>query len=540
MSTVKIPRIGGYRKPAIMDWLTTVDHKKLGILYLWFTLFFFAVGGILAILVRTQLAVGENTFLANDAYNQIFTMHASAMLFLFIIPIWAGFGNYFVPLQIGALDMAFPRINALSFWMLPPAGLLMFAGFLVDGGAAAGGWTAYSPLSRQAGMGMDLWIMAVLLLGMSSTIGAANFLVTMFRMRAPGMTMFRMPIFTWTMLVTALLQLLATPVLAAALAMLFIDRNYGGAFFDPNGGGNVVLWQNVFWFYSHPAVYIMILPGMGIISEILPVFSRKPLFGYKAFVFATMGIGALGFSVWAHHMFTTGAVLLPFFGIMTFMIGVPTGVKIFNWLGTLWGGSISFKAPMLFALGFVSMFLIGGLNGTFSAAIPVDFALHDTYFVVAHIHYVLFGGSVFAVFAGMYYWFPKIWGRKLDERLGQLHFVFMFIGFNLAFFPMHLLGLDGMPRRIATYANESGWEPLNILSTVGAYIIAIGMIPFIINLVLAFRRPQDQPNDPWEGNTLEWATTSPPPVHNFDSIPPVKSERPLFDARQENTNMENH
>ena len=540
MSTVKIPRIGGYRKPAIMDWLTTVDHKKLGILYLWFTLFFFAVGGILAILVRTQLAVGENTFLANDAYNQIFTMHASAMLFLFIIPIWAGFGNYFVPLQIGALDMAFPRINALSFWMLPPAGLLMFAGFLVDGGAAAGGWTAYSPLSRQAGMGMDLWIMAVLLLGMSSTIGAANFLVTMFRMRAPGMTMFRMPIFTWTMLVTALLQLLATPVLAAALAMLFIDRNYGGAFFDPNGGGNVVLWQNVFWFYSHPAVYIMILPGMGIISEILPVFSRKPLFGYKAFVFATMGIGALGFSVWAHHMFTTGAVLLPFFGIMTFMIGVPTGVKIFNWLGTLWGGSISFKAPMLFALGFVSMFLIGGLNGTFSAAIPVDFALHDTYFVVAHIHYVLFGGSVFAVFAGMYYWFPKIWGRKLDERLGQLHFVFMFIGFNLAFFPMHLLGLDGMPRRIATYANESGWEPLNILSTVGAYIIAIGMIPFIINLVLAFRRPQDQPNDPWEGNTLEWATTSPPPVHNFDSILPVKSERPLFDARQENTNMENH
>ena len=375
-----------------MDWLTTVDHKKLGILYLWFTLFFFAVGGIFALLVRTQLAVGENTFLANDAYNQIFTMHASSMLFLFIIPIWAGFGNYFVPLHIGAMDMAFPRINALSFWMLPPAAILMFAGFLVDGGAAAGGWTAYTPLSRQAGMGMDLWILAVLLLGMSSTIGAANFLVTMFRMRAPGMTMFRMPIFSWTMLVTALLQLLATPVLAAALAMLFIDRNYGGAFFDPNGGGNVVLWQNVFWFYSHPAVYIMILPGMGIISEILPVFSRKPLFGYKAFVFATMGIGALGFSVWAHHMFTTGAVLLPFFGIMTFMIGVPTGVKIFNWLATVWGGSISFKSPMLWGLGFVSMFLIGGLNGTFSAAVPVDFALHDTYFVVAHIHYVLFGG----------------------------------------------------------------------------------------------------------------------------------------------------
>ena len=538
MSPVTIPRIGGYQRPAVLDWLTTVDHKKLGILYLGFTLFFFGVGGIFALLVRTQLAVGENTFLTNDAYNQIFTMHASSMLFLFIIPIWAGFGNYFVPLHIGANDMAFPRINALSFWMLPPAAILMFSGFLVDGGAAAGGWTAYTPLSRQAGMGMDLWILAVLLLGLSSTIGAANFLVTMFRMRAPGMTMFRMPIFCWTMLVTALLQLLATPVLAAALAMLFIDRNYGGAFFDPNGGGNVVLWQNVFWFYSHPAVYIMILPGMGIISEILPVFARKPLFGYKAFVFATMAIGALGFSVWAHHMFTTGAVLLPFFGIMTFMIGVPTGVKVFNWLATVWGGSISFKSPMLWALGFVSMFLIGGLNGTFSAAVPVDFALHDTYFVVAHIHYVLFGGSVMAVFAGLYYWFPKIWGRMLDERLGQLHFILGFIGFNLTFFPMHLLGLDGMPRRIATYANETGWETMNLLSTIGAFLIAVSMVPFIINIVLAFRRPPDQPNDPWEGNTLEWATTSPPPVHNFDSLPPIKSERPLFDARQENKNTE--
>jgi cytochrome c oxidase subunit I len=531
MATIAAPKPIGYERPAVLDWLTTVDHKKLGILYLYTTMFFFAVGGVLALLVRTQLAVADNNFVSNHAYNQIFTMHASAMLFLFIIPVWAGFGNYMVPLQIGAADMAFPRINALSFWLVPPAGLIMFSGFLVSGGSAAAGWTAYSPLARTAGTGMDLWIIAVLLLGISSTIGAANFLVTMFRMRAPGMTMFRMPIFCWTMLVTSVLQLLATPVLAAALSMLYIDRNFGGGFFDPNNGGNAVLWQNVFWFYSHPAVYIMILPGMGIVSEILPVFSRKPLFGYKAFVFATMGIGGLGFSVWAHHMFTTGAVLKPWFGFMTFMIGVPTGVKIFNWLGTLWRGSISLESPMLFALGFISMFLIGGINGTYSAAVPVDFALHDTYFVVAHIHYVLFGGSVFAVFAGLYYWFPKIWGRRLNERLGQLHFALMFIGFNTTFFPMHLLGLDGMPRRIATYSSARGWDTLNSIATAGAFIIAVSMLPFLVNVIMAFMRPKDQPNDPWEGNTLEWWTTSPPPAHNFDDIPEIHGERPLFDLR---------
>ena len=535
MASIAVPKPGGYDRPAILDWLTTVDHKKLGILYFYTALFFFAVGGVLALLVRTQLAVGDSTFIGHHAYNQIFTMHASAMLFLFIIPIWAAFGNYIVPLQIGAADMAFPRINALSYWLLPAAGIIMFSGFLVSGGSAASGWTAYSPLAQREGTGMDLWIIAVIILGISSTIGAANFLVTMSRMRAPGMTMFRMPVFCWAVLVTALLQLLATPVLASSLVMLYIDRNFGGAFFDPNGGGNPVLWQNIFWFYSHPAVYIMILPGMGIVSEVLPVFSRKPIFGYKAFVFSTIAIGGLGFSVWAHHMFTTGAVLKPWFGFLTFMIGVPTGVKIFSWLATMWRGSISLQTPMLFCIGFISMFLIGGINGTFSAAVPVDFAIHDTYFIVAHIHYVLFGGSVFAVFGGLYFWFPKIWGRRLSERLGLIHFVLMFVGFNLAFFPMHLLGLDGMPRRIATYSSANGWDMLNGISTVGAFLIAVSMIPFIIAVVAAFMRPKNQPSDPWGGYTLEWWTSSPPPVHNFDSLPQIHSERPVFDHRHGTT-----
>ncbi len=538
-TTALTPAAAGYRS-GLYVWLTTTDHKKIGILYIVNSFVFFFLGGILALVVRTELAVPGLQFLSDEGlYNQAFTMHASFMLFLFVIPILAGFANYIVPLQIGAPDMAFPRINALSFWLLPLGGILMGSGFLA-GGAASTGWTAYSPLAQDrplasTGPGQDLWLVGLMLIGTASILGAVNFIVTIFKMRAPGMTLFRMPILVWTALVTSVLVLMATPVLTSALIMLFIDRNYGGHFFDPATGGNAVLWQNVFWFYSHPAVYIMILIAMGMISEILPVFSRKPLFGYKAFIFATAGIGALGFSVWAHHMFTTGAVYLPFFSLMTFLIAVPTGVKMFNWIFTLFRGKLTLSTPLLFALGFLTMFLIGGINGAFSAAVPVDFALHDTYWVVAHLHYVLFGGSVFGVFAGIYYWFPKMTGRMLSEGLGKLQFVLMLIGFNLTFFPMHVLGLQGMPRRIADYAGTAGWNELNLAATIGGFVIAVSTVPFLWNVFVSLRNGAIAGDDPWEGNTLEWATTSPPPPYNFDRLPEIRSERPLFDLRHGRT-----
>ena len=423
MATTTLNPAASASRSALYEWLTTTDHKKIGIMYVINSFVFFFIGGLLALGVRTELAQPGLQFLTDTQYNEFFTMHATFMIFLFVIPMLAGFGNYIVPLQIGAPDMAFPRINALSLWMLPLGGILLLLGF-VTGGTAAAGWTSYAPLSEDrplaaTGFGQDLWIVALVLIGTSSILGAINFLVTMFKMRAPGMTLFRMPIMVWTVLVTSVLVLMATPVITSALIMLFIDRNYGGSFFDPSRGGDAILYQNIFWFYSHPAVYVMILPAMGMVSEILPVFSRKPLFGYKAFIFATAAIGALGFSVWAHHMFTTGAVYLPFFSIMTFLIAVPTGVKMFNWVFTMWRGQLMLKTPLLFALGFLTMFLIGGINGAFSASVPVDFALHDTYWVVAHLHYVLFGGSVFGIMGGFYYWFPKMTGRMMNETRRQ-------------------------------------------------------------------------------------------------------------------------
>src|SRR5438132_2561010 len=535
MATTVLTPVATTYRTGLYEWLTTTDHKKIGILYVVNSFIFFFLAGLMALGMRAELATPGIQFFKEEIYNQLFSMHGTVMIFLFIIPMLAGFANYIVPLQIGAPDMAFPRINALSFWLLPLAGILMFSGF-GTGGAAAAGWTSYSPLAQDRPLGMqgsgeDLWIVGLTLIGTASILGAVNFLVTIFKMRAPGMTLFRMPILVWTVLVTSVLVLMATPVLTSALIMLFIDRNYGGHFFDPATGGNAILWQNVFWFYSHPAVYIMVLPAMGMISEILPVFSRKPLFGYKAFVFATAGIGALGFSVWAHHMFTTGAVYLPFFSLMTFLIAIPTGVKMFNWIFTLWRGKLTLATPLLFALGFLSMFLIGGIDGAFSAAVPIDFALQDTYWIVAHLHYVLFGGSVFGVFAGVYYWFPKMTGRMLSEGLGRVHFVLMFIGFNLTFFPMHILGLSGMPRRIADYASTAGWNELNLAASIGGFIIASSMIPFLVNVAVSLRGGRLAGDDPWEANTLEWATSSPPPPYNFDHLPEIRSERPLFDLR---------
>ena len=533
-TTALHPAASTYRS-TLYDWVTTTDHKKIGILYIINSFVFFFIGGVLALGVRTELAQPGLQFVTDSTYNELFSMHATFMIFLFVIPMLAGFGNYIVPLQIGAPDMAFPRINALSLWMLPLGGILLLLSFFT-GGSAAAGWTSYAPLSEDrplaaVGPGQDLWIVAIVLIGTSSILGAVNFLVTMFKLRAPGMTLFRMPIMTWTMLVTSVLVLLATPVITSALIMLFIDRNYGGSFFDPANGGDAILYQNIFWFYSHPAVYVMVLPAMGMISEILPVFSRKPLFGYKAFIFATAAIGALGFSVWAHHMFTTGAVYLPFFSLMTFLIAVPTGVKFFNWIFTMWRGQLMLKTPLLFALGFLSMFLIGGINGAFSASVPVDFALHDTYWVVAHLHYVLFGGSVFGIMAGLYYWFPKFTGRMMSESLGKVQFVLMFIGFNLTFFPMHELGLAGMPRRIADYSSTAGWNDLNLVATIGGFCIAASMLPLLWNIFVSLRSGKPAGDDPWEGNTLEWATTSPPPAYNFDHLPPIRSERPVFDQR---------
>ena len=468
-----------------------------------------------------------------DAYNQVFTMHGSIMMFLFIVPFAFGFANYLVPLQVGAKEMAFPRLNALSYWVFLFGGLTMVAGFLPADGAASFGWTGYTPLSdsiRTPGVGADLWLMGIVLTGLSSVLSGVNIVATVSAMRAPGMSMFRMPIFTWNMLVTSILVLIAFPVLTAAAVMLLADRHLGAKVFHPVAG-EPVLWQHLFWFFGHPEVYIAVLPFFGVITEVLAVFSWRPIFGYKGIVFATISIAALSVGVWAHHMFATGAVETGFFSGLSYLIAVPTGVKFFNWIGTLWKGRITFETPMLFAVGFLLLFLLGGLTGVILASPPVDFHLHDSYFVVAHMHYVLFGGSAFALFAGVYYWYPKFTGRRLHEGWGRVHFALMFVGFNLTFLVQHQLGVEGMPRRVADYLPGDGFTTLNRVSSIGAFLLGASVLPFLWNVWRTRRWGDPAGDDPWGGHTLEWATSSPPPPHNFDALPRIRSNRPVWDLR---------
>ena len=516
----------------IWKWMTTVDHKKIGALYLITGFTFFLVGGIEATLVRTQLAVPNGTVLDASLYNQLFTMHALTMIFLAIMPMGAAFFNYFIPLHIGARDVAFPRLNALSYWVLLSGGLILTSSFFF-GEAPNAGWFAYAPLTEKEfapDKGLDFYTVGLFIAGLASLMSSLNFAVTIINMRAPGMTMMRLPVYMWMTLVVAFLLILSLPVITVALVQLYFDRNFGTNFFTPGTGGDPILWQHLFWVFGHPEVYVLILPSMGIVSEVLPVMSRKPLFGYTAIVMAGASIGVLGFGVWSHHMFTTGLGTVPqyVFSASTMAIGVPTGIKVFNWLGTMYGGNIRMTAATYYAIAFVALFTIGGISGVMHASPSVDGQHQDSYFVVAHIHYVLFGGAIMGIFSGLFYWFPKMTGRLLDETLGKISFWFIFIGMNLTFFPMHFLGLAGMPRRIYTYDAGLGWETWNFVATIGVYIIVVGVALFLVNVFKTFRKPPDAGDDPWGGATLEWATTSPPPEHNFDVVPIVRDRDPVW------------
>ena len=524
--------------------LTSTDHKVIGYLYLGTSFAWFLIGGILALLLRAELTRPGMQFLSSEQYNQVFTMHGTIMLLMFATPLFVGFANVIMPLQIGAADVAFPRMNMLSYWLYLFGGIVAFAGFLTPGGAASFGWTAYAPLSNDIyspGIGADLWIMGLAVSGLGTILGGVNFITTIFTMRAPGMTMFRMSIFTWNVLLTSILVIIAFPPLAAALLALESDRLFGSLIFDPANGG-AMLWQHLFWFFGHPEVYILALPFFGIASEIFPVFSRKPIFGYKGLVAATIAIAALSVAVWAHHMYTSGQILLPFFSFMTFLIAVPTGVKFFNWIGTMWRGSLTFETPMIWVIGFLVTFLLGGLTGVILASPPLDFAVSASYFVVAHFHYVLFGTVVFAMFAGFYFWWPKMTGRMLNETLGKIHFWTLFLGFHTTFLIQHWLGIKGFPRRYADYLASDGFTWMNMVSTLGSTLLAISMIPFAINVWITRKAPKVESNDPWGyGSSLEWATTCPPPRHNFLRMPEIRSERPAFDLNHPNhSKIEGH
>jgi cytochrome c oxidase subunit 1 len=527
------PATRGLKGSLIYRLITTTDHKLLGLMYISTSFFFFLLGGIMALLMRGELARPGLQFLSNEQYNQLFTMHGTIMLLLYATPIAFGFANYILPLHIGSPDVAFPRLNALGYWLYLFGGLVASAGFITPGGAADFGWTAYSPLTsaiHSPGAGADLWIFGLILAGLGTILTAVNMVTTVVCLRCPGMTMFRMPIFTWNMLITSILVLLIFPLLTAALFGLAADRHLGTHVFDPANGGTI-LWQHLFWFFGHPEVYVVALPFFGIITEVIPVFARKPVFGYTGLIYATIAIGGLSMAVWAHHMFATGAVLLPFFSFMSFLIAVPTGVKFFNWIGTMWKGHLTFETPMLFSLGFIVTFLFGGLTGVILASPPLDFHVHDSYFVVAHFHYVLFGTIVFATYAGIYFWFPKMTGRMLDERLGKWHFWLTFLGFHGTFLVQHWLGNEGFPRRYADYQAADGFTALNTVSTIASFVLGASVLPFLWNIFRSLRYGAVVTvDDPWGyGNSLEWATTCPPPRHNFYELPRVRSERPAFE-----------